>query len=84
VLHAEGKLSGCCCVHDIYVWTAKLHHIYNTTTQSMTCGGLVHDGAMSDVHTQQKSRSTGLTSNLLHVPINIARTIEYCMMSAEA
>ncbi len=43
-----------------------------------------HDAAMSDVHTQQNSRWTGMTSNLLHVRADVASTIEYCMISAEA
>ena len=74
MLHAKGKLSGCCCVHDIHC-----NH-----GESMTFGGLAHDAAMSDVHTQQKSRCTGMTSNFLHVPVNVASTIEYYMISAEA
>lgn len=39
---------------------------------------------MSHVHMQQKSRWTGLTSKLLHVPVNVASTRHTAMISAEA
>lgn len=63
---------------------AAVYVINNAITISMTCGSFARDAAVSDVQMQHKSRWTGLTSNLLHVPVNVASTIEYCMILAEA
>lgn len=62
---------------------AAVYMLYNAIRKSMTCGGLAHDAATSDVHTLQKSRWTGLMLSLLRIPVIVANTTAHSVSSAK-
>ncbi len=77
------QLRALCCMLRASCQAAAVYMTYIAIMESVTCANLTHDAAMSDVHTQQKRRWTGLTSDLPHIPVIVANTIQHSVLSAE-